>query len=152
LVKRIRILQIVKNTTRNTACIDRDFFKLVKKKNKTLTCCYFTCSSTRVSNKSRKLANQIAIGKQPPAAGKQQGKKDEGGQKLVARGEGKKKGGGRERSRKTYIATKTTTTTKKKKKKRRRSGAKATYTRTKLSKRTPNGKRTKRWRELPTFF
>jgi hypothetical protein len=62
------------------ALIDRYFFKLFrKKKKKTLACCHFTCS-TRVSNKSRKeLANQTAIGKQP-TAGKQQGKKDEGGQ------------------------------------------------------------------------
>ncbi len=120
--KRIRILQIVKkNATRNTACIDRDFFKLVKKKDKTLACYYFKCS-TRVSNKSRNSPiKQQSENNQQRENNK--GKKRRRRTKLVARDEGKKKG---ERSRKSYIATKTTTTTKK------RSGATATYTRTKL--------------------
>jgi hypothetical protein len=135
----------VKNATRNTACIDRDFFSNSLRIKKTLACYHFTYCTQSFKQK-QELANQITIGKQPPA-GKQQGKKRRRRTKLVARGEGKKK---REKGVvKTYIATKTRTTTTTTKK--RRSGAMATYTRTKLSKRTPNGKRTKRWQELPTF-
>lgn len=125
------------------ALIDRDFFKLVKRKKKTLASCYFTCS-TRVFKKKQELANQTAIGKQPPA-GKQQRKKRRRRTKLVARGEGRKKG---ERSRKSYIATKTTTTTTTPKKKTREEWSNGdVHEDEALEAQNQTEKRTKRWRE-----
>lgn len=136
--KRIRILQIVKNATRNTTCIDRSrLFQTrqeKKKKNPSLLPLHVQYQSfkqkqegTRQSNSNRKTTN----------SGKTTRKKRRRRTKLVARGEGRK--------REKEVVNLTLRRRRRQRRRRRgRSGAMATYTRTKLSKRKPNGKTNKK--------